>query len=458
MALPIPKGVSAQDFNAALDQFRQIVGDEWVFASEADVTLYRDAYSPLWDEPDELVPSAAVAPASVEQVQGIVRTASQYRIPLFAISTGKNLGYGGSAPNLTGSVIVDLKRMNKVIEVDDRRNFCIVEPGVSYFDLYKYIQERVTKMGFWMMSLPEHFLACMVKVPRYRDIIPLIDVVNYLEDQGLVGHPRYSCPMDPMVLMMEPEVYKVTDELKALHAHGGTVEEYEAYARKHNLEYWNVILNIYGPKKAVYANWEHAQEKLSGISGVQFQELESYALPVDEATKKKVRHKVAIGIPEMAIFAIGARSEVVRDPSDGHLWFSPIIPRSGEALIEAHQVFAQAAKDLGGSPLGPTITPQTWQYRTYVPIFPFPISRSDRAHNRRIREFFPKLVEVAAKHGWTEYRTAPVFQDIVAKTYSFNNNILLRFQTQLKDAIDPDGIIAPGRGGIWPKRYAEKRQ
>jgi 4-cresol dehydrogenase (hydroxylating) len=545
MALPIPKGVSAQDFNAALDQFRQIVGDEWVFASEADVTLYRDAYSPLWDEPDELVPSAAVAPASVEQVQGIVRTASQYRIPLFAISTGKNLGYGGSAPNLTGSVIVDLKRMNKVIEVDDRRNFCIVEPGVSYFDLYKYIQERglkvmmdvpdpgwgsplgnaldhgvgytwqnyrdhfgshcgmevvlpngelmrtgmaavpgaktfaenkygfgayvdglfaqanfgiVTKMGFWMMSLPEHFLACMVKVPRYRDIIPLIDVVNYLEDQGLVGHPRYSCPMDPMVLMMEPEVYKVTDELKALHAHGGTVEEYEAYARKHNLEYWNVILNIYGPKKAVYANWEHAQEKLSGISGVQFQELESYALPVDEATKKKVRHKVAIGIPEMAIFAIGARSEVVHDPSDGHLWFSPIIPRSGEALIEAHQVFAQAAKDLGGSPLGPTITPQTWQYRTYVPIFPFPISRSDKAHNRRIREFFPKLVEVAAKHGWTEYRTAPVFQDIVAKTYSFNNNILLRFQTQLKDAIDPDGIIAPGRGGIWPKRYAEKRQ
>jgi 4-cresol dehydrogenase (hydroxylating) len=93
-----------------------------------------------------------------------------------------------------------------------------------------------------------------------------------------------------------------------------------------------------------------------------------------------------------------------------------------------------------------------------VPIFPFPISRSDKAHNRRIREFFPKLVEVAAKHGWTEYRTAPVFQDIVAKTYSFNNNILLRFQTQLKDAIDPDGIIAPGRGGIWPKRYAEKRQ
>ncbi len=43
----------------------------------------------------------------------------------------------------------------------------------------------------------------------------------------------------------------------------------------------------------------------------------------------------------------------------------------------------------------------------------------------------------------------------MAATYSFNNNILLRFQERLKDVIDPHGIMAPGRGGIWPKRYRE---
>ncbi|CAM5240773.1 hypothetical protein [Rhodanobacter lindaniclasticus] len=56
----------------------------------------------------------------------------------------------------------------------------------------------VTKMGFWMMPEPEHFLSCRVSVPGYRDIVPLIDVVNYLEDQGLIGFPRYASSLDPI--------------------------------------------------------------------------------------------------------------------------------------------------------------------------------------------------------------------------------------------------------------------
>ena len=49
---------------------------------------------------EEPIPSAAVAPESVEQVQQIVRIAGAHKIPLWTISTGKNLGYGGSAPLL----------------------------------------------------------------------------------------------------------------------------------------------------------------------------------------------------------------------------------------------------------------------------------------------------------------------------------------------------------------------
>ena len=92
------------------------------------------------------MPSAAVAPDRVEQVQEIVRIAGRFKIPLWTISTGKNLGYGGSAPKLSGSVVVDLKRMNRVLEVDDKNHYALVEPGVSYFDLYRYIQEKGLKV------------------------------------------------------------------------------------------------------------------------------------------------------------------------------------------------------------------------------------------------------------------------------------------------------------------------
>ena len=140
--MKIPPGVSASDFAEAIKQFEEAVGKEWVFTSDEDVALYRDAYSPFWGEANELVASAAVAPDNVEQVQKVVRIANQYKIPIYPVSTGKDLGYGGSAPTYSGSVVLDLKRMNRILEVNEPNAYALVEPGVSYFDLYRYIQEE----------------------------------------------------------------------------------------------------------------------------------------------------------------------------------------------------------------------------------------------------------------------------------------------------------------------------
>ena len=137
--MALPPNVSASDFDSALRVWREAVGPDWVFTKDEDVALYRDAYSPFWGEPEERVASAAVAPQTLEQVQAIVRTANQYRIPLYTISTGRNLAYGGSAPVYSGSVVLDLKRMNKVLEVNEPNAYALVEPGVSYFDLYDHI-------------------------------------------------------------------------------------------------------------------------------------------------------------------------------------------------------------------------------------------------------------------------------------------------------------------------------
>ena len=77
----LPPNVSTADFNRAIAAWKQSVGADWVFTSDEDVALYRDAYSPWWDEPEERKASAAVAPSTVEQVQAVVRTANQYKIP-----------------------------------------------------------------------------------------------------------------------------------------------------------------------------------------------------------------------------------------------------------------------------------------------------------------------------------------------------------------------------------------
>lgn len=50
--------------------------------------------------------------------------------------------YGGSSSVLKGCIILDLHRLNKIIEVSEEYGYAIVEPGVSFFDLYEEIQRR----------------------------------------------------------------------------------------------------------------------------------------------------------------------------------------------------------------------------------------------------------------------------------------------------------------------------
>lgn len=81
----LPPGVNRRTctFDQTLGEFRAAIGPDWVFSDDESVALYRDPYSPLQGKPEERVASAAVAPASAEEVQAIVRIANRHRIPLY---------------------------------------------------------------------------------------------------------------------------------------------------------------------------------------------------------------------------------------------------------------------------------------------------------------------------------------------------------------------------------------
>ena len=96
MKLTLPPRVSAAKFEQALKAFEGVVGKGWVLATDEDRDAYSDIYAP--GPESEWPASAALAPASVEEVQAIVRLANEYNTPLWPTSRGKNLGYGANAP------------------------------------------------------------------------------------------------------------------------------------------------------------------------------------------------------------------------------------------------------------------------------------------------------------------------------------------------------------------------
>ena len=50
----------------------------------------------------------------------------------------------------------------------------------------------VTKMGLRLMPQPEHWRTGAVTVPKRRDLVPLVETVNYLTDLAMIGEPWYG--------------------------------------------------------------------------------------------------------------------------------------------------------------------------------------------------------------------------------------------------------------------------
>ena len=87
---------------AAIDGFRAATGPSFVYVSETDRASYLDPFD--IEDQQAHAPSAAVAPASVDELRAVLAVASRHRVPLWPVSMGKNFAYGTAAPRLRGAV------------------------------------------------------------------------------------------------------------------------------------------------------------------------------------------------------------------------------------------------------------------------------------------------------------------------------------------------------------------
>ncbi|CAK7202828.1 hypothetical protein SEUCBS139899_005555 [Sporothrix eucalyptigena] len=534
----LPPDTTKETFDRAITDFVEAVGKDKVFVGEG-LSHYVDPYDLSEnDEKRRKLPSAAVCPTNVDEVRAVLAVATKHSIPLWTFSRGKNLGYGGPAPRVNGSVALDLHKMNRIIEVNDQFSFAVVEPGVTWKDLIDYCNKNgkkvwssspslswgsvtgntldrgtgfgdhfshfqsvsgievmlgdgdvvrtgqfgiegspsaflskftygpsleglflqsnlgvVTKLSLWMTPQPQAFMECTLNVPNFEDVAPLVDSLGRMRQTGLIP----SC----VWVLSRNEIIATLGKRHEFWDGEGAIPEWRLaeIGKQFGLSYWVARWGIYGPKRTVQAQFEDIQEILNRevptgtVKGTFFEGKNGELLKNSDIPNENGR--LLTGVSSM--FSLPFVDWAL--PADGsgkgaHGDYAPIIPNSGKLVLEWLEASYKRYQDAGFEPA----TDFFMHERHVLMVNMFAYDQRDAKQTANVEKMFLGFHEDSKQRGYGMYRAHVNFMDLIAQHNNFNNYAYLRFVEKIKDAVDPSGILAPGKSGIWPQKYRHLRE
>jgi 4-cresol dehydrogenase (hydroxylating) flavoprotein subunit len=517
----LPPGVSESDFDHAVEGFTAALGSERVLTADGDLAEFRDPFSfTTWDD---YLASAVVMPETVEEIQEIVRIANERRIPLWTHAAGMNNGYGGPAPRLKGSVIVSLRRMNRVLEINEDSAYAVVEPGVRWFDLYDalragghrlmvsipdlgwgsvvgntlengatylpngadmaagcgmevvlpngdvlrtgmgampgnrawHVYKRslgpsldtffmqsnfgiVTKMGVWLMPYPECYMPLWLRVWNHDDLHALVETLRVLMlDKTIENVPQiwntiaFASVMSSRSLWYEGDE-PIPDSL------------IDKMARELEVGRWMMRFALYGDEAVVDHKFRKVKEAFERISGAEVWG-QKHA-PEEFAEIENPHERVQAGVPNLEL---NQMTGWYGGEEGGHIGFSPVARLTGPDAVALRDLIRGLVEQEAKLDYAAVLIPTNARSFIHVTLVIF--DTKSEAEARRAYETSRLLVRECAKHGYGEYRAHLDFMDLASEQYSFGDHAYKRLAETIKDAVDPNGILSPGKQGIWPK-------
>jgi len=145
-------------------------------------------------------PLLLVYPESKDEVKKIVELANESKIPLVPVSSGVPHFHGDTIPNQSG-IIVDFRRMKRIMKIDSVSRCVMIEPGVTYGELIPEVKKHGLKLNIPLL-------------PRASKSV----VTSYLERQPVLI-PKYQYDYTDPLLTLEV-IYGTGDEFRTGSASG----------------------------------------------------------------------------------------------------------------------------------------------------------------------------------------------------------------------------------------------
>ncbi len=510
----LPPGLSQETFARALDEFRSAIGGEWVFTSDVDRASYLDPFD--IGEQDDHACAAALAPAGVYDLRRILEIANRHRVPVWPVSMGKNFAYGTAAPEMRGSVILDLKRMNRILEIDEVMGTALVEPGVSFFDLKAELDRRqsglwmsgpshswgsvignalehgvgytpygqhaeticgmevmladgtlvrtgfgalagsrewqafrwpfgpaldglftqsnfaiVTKMGLWLMPEPEGMAGVSISVPRRDDYAEMIDVLRPLRMTDVINAPYTIANGWRQITggRTRGEAWQGPGAIPR-----GRMEELLA---ERGQGWWSLIFNLFDSPAALDIRLEKIRAAFAAIPGATMS-----VRRWEKGQPQESWMRQEVGLSPLGVVDWGGSP-------GGHSDFGPVVAPIGARAEQVYAIIERRFLEYGKDPW---IGMFGISSRALIFVADMFFTRTDAEDTARCRALFRQLCQDMTEIGVGLYRTHLRFMDDAVAMHGWGDQALPRLNNRIKAALDPNGILAPGKQGIdsWP--------
>lgn len=141
-----------EGLDGAITDLRSALGTQYVLTEPYHRAIRSASAAPfgvhLWQD---TLPDVVVRPSSTAEVVEVVRIANQWRVPI--VPRGAGAGLADGAMPLKRGIVVDIKRMHEVLEIDDENHTVTVQPGINMMELNKILRP----LNLWFPDDPASY-------------------------------------------------------------------------------------------------------------------------------------------------------------------------------------------------------------------------------------------------------------------------------------------------------------
>ncbi len=522
---------------AALEEWTRILGTEFI---QTDKQQLNAANCATFATRQKI--SAILRPANLTQVQDCVRAANRFHAPLYPISSGKNWGYGSRVPPIDGCVLLDLGRLDRILDFSEDLGFVTVEPGVTQRQLYEFLKRRnsrlwidatgsspdcsligntmergfghtpygdhcahvcglqvvladgeiietgsasfagslagavnrwgvgpsldglfsqsnlglVTRMTVWLMPEPQAFAAFFFRAEDPHGLAGLIDSLRALRMQDVLRSSIHIGNDYKVLGGIQQYPWTEANEHTPL-----TPDLMARFRRELSFGHWNASGGLYGTAAQVAEAKRLLRKALAGQAGkLKFlsprtlQLAKRFAGPFRVLTGWDMRRTVELVEPVLGLLrgipteqALGSaywrkRSPVPPQPdpdrdSCGLLWYAPVAAAEGAQVAKLTGIATDTLLRFGFEPM---ISLTMLTPRSIYCLISITYDREVAGEDEKAMACYEELAARCMESGYYPYRLGIQAMGHLQRPDSYNT-----FIRALKKAVDPNGVIAPGR-------------